>query len=172
MKKPKQTLRRRNTPAASDDQTSSAVSTTAPPTWQQALEALRNGYTAPIGALLSPGPDVPRPVSMILAKMLAPSPAYRGTRLLAVRPKKWTTEKVLKRATEKLQANREIKDAMKVYGNKLEAAVSAVAAARKKARKPASRAFLMKCVIPTIEEAEWDALGLYLLESSVRVLRI
>jgi hypothetical protein len=88
---------------------------------------------------------VPIEVLKILGMMLAPSPHYRGTRLMAVVPKRWTDEAILKRFVERVETSQEIIAALQKYDGQKEAAIVAVAADRRKSGKKASRAFLFEC---------------------------
>jgi hypothetical protein len=103
------------------------------PDWHHALKALRHGQTKPLGELLPAGGAVPIEVLKILGMMLAPSPHYRGTRLMAVVPKRWTDEAILKRFVERVETSQEIIAALQKYDGQKEAAIVAVAADRRRA---------------------------------------
>ena len=83
------------------------------PRWSPALKALRKGNTRPIGKLLRSGGPVPEEIATALGIMLDPTPAYKGTRLEARAPKRWTTRRLLATYGEKRMVRKEIEAARK-----------------------------------------------------------
>ncbi len=115
------------------------------PQWSPALKALSNGNTKSIGKLLRAGSPVPEDVAKTLGIMLAPTPAYKGTRLQAQVPKKWTTKQRAQVLGERRLVRKELEAALKVANGKLESAIADVSVKREKQGKPHSRRYLMQC---------------------------
>jgi hypothetical protein len=114
------------------------------PQWSPALKALAKGKTELLGELLRGGGPVPEEVAKTLGTMLDPTPEYRGTRLEARVPKRWTTRKLAGVMRDKREARKEIEVALELAGGKLEAALASVIASREAQGKHHSRRYLLQ----------------------------